>query len=67
MTRPVLAPCRTCRQPVAPRADTCPGCGQARPAGGVPRSVFLVTAILGVALVAFVAWRAVTAASGLGA
>ena len=60
-----LATCKDCGHQVSRKAETCPQCGRQRPAGGISSTVVLATVIIGLALVAFIVWRAMAAAEGL--
>lgn len=56
-------PCKDCGTQVSTRAEACPSCGRQRPGGGVSGSVVMATVIIGLAIVAFILWRAMDAAA----
>jgi hypothetical protein len=53
-----LTKCKDCGTEVSTKADACPTWGRARPGGGVSGTVVLATVLIGLALVAFILWRA---------
>lgn len=56
---PGLAPCKTCRQPVAKRATKCPHCGVSQPTGGITPVGAAILIVAGLLFAAYV-WSKVS-------